>query len=423
MHYLIIGNSAAGIGAAEAIRKIDTESQLTILSEEAYHAYSRPLIAEYLSNSIDIDRMWYRQQDFYQKNNIKLLLNTRVERIDPDSKKVFTASGAELSFDKLLIATGGTPIIPPIEGKETNGVYTFVRWDEVKRLKENQPEIKKAVVIGGGLIGLKATEHMSKSGVDVTIVELAETLLGAVLDKNASNILKHHFENFGVTVFTENTVSKIHSNDGRASTVTLQDGTEVACDAVIIAIGVKPDMEILNNTSITRNKGIIVNEKLQTNYPDIYAAGDVAEAFDLLIEENRVLPIWPTAYRQGYIAGLNMAGHERIYCGGISMNSLEFFDLPIISAGFTTAEDESFNEEIILNEKNKVYKKIIIKDNKLAGFIYVNKIDRAGILTGLIQDKTDITSFKDEILKDSFGLIDLPEDVRERKFKAVSQGV
>jgi NAD(P)H-nitrite reductase large subunit len=420
MNYLIIGNSAAGIGAAEAIRRIDKVNPITILSEEPYEAYSRPLIAEYFSETIDLTKMWYRTSEYYKQYSIDLKINTCVKRVDAESQTVFLQDDTYIQYDKLLIATGGTPIIPPMEGLEAEGIFTFVRWDEVKKIKAYQQNIKNAVVIGAGLIGLKAAEHMTKAGIDVTIVELADTMLGMVLDKTASNLLQTQFEEHGVTVCTGNTVQKIHQQDGKVSGVTLQNGTNIDCDAVVIAIGVKPNIAVTENTGIETNKGIIVNEKMQTNYPNVYAAGDVAEGFDLLVGEKRVLPIWPVAYRQGFVAGTNMTGVEKNYEGGISMNSLEFFGLPIISAGYSSGTDDTCSEDCVLNEKKKLYKKIICKDNKLVGFIYLNKIDRAGILTGLIKEKVDICSFKEAILKDTFGLIDLPREIQNEKLQSVN---
>lgn len=415
MNYLIIGNSAAAIGAVEGIRKVDNDSPIIIISEETYLSYSRPLIAEYLSDTIDFNKMWYRDESFYIDNKVELKLNTSVVSINTDNKTVKTSNGNDISFDRLLIASGGTPFIPQIEGLNTEGVFTFVRWDEVKKIKQYKEKIKHAVVIGAGLIGLKATEHLTKAGVKVSLIELAPSILSLVIDTVASSILQEHFEAHGVTVYTSNTVERIHSSEGHVSGVTLKDGTELDCDAVVVAIGVVPNKNFLKDSHIETNRGIIVSETLQTNYNDIYAAGDVAEALDLLLEYKRVLPLWPVAYKQGYLAGLNMAGKHKLYDGEISMNSLEFFDLPIISAGHTKAPDDSFNEDSILNEKKKVYKKIIHKDNRLYGFIYLNNIDKAGILTGLIKEKTDISAFKHKILNDTFGLIDIPKEILEKK--------
>lgn len=417
MNYLIIGNSAAAIGAVEGIRKVDASGSITIVSEENYYAYSRPLIAEYLSDCIDETQIWYKKENYYTSNNINLVLNTRIVSVDTEKQVAICSENKEFYFDKLLLATGGTPFQPVIEGSETEGMYTFVRFDEVKKLKDDLASIKKAVVIGAGLIGLKAAEHLTKAGVNVTLVELADSVLSLVMDKTSSNILQKHLINNGVQIFTNNTVSKIHSTNSKVSSVTLKDNTHIECDAVVTAIGVIPNISCIKNSNIAINKGIIVNQYLQTNFENIYAAGDVAEGFDILLNENRVLPIWPVAYKQGFIAGINMAGKERKYDGGISMNSLEFFGLPIISAGYTNAPDDSYTEEVVYNEKKELYKKIITKSWQLCGFIFVKDIDRAGILTGLIKDKTDISQFKKDLLKDSFGLLNIPTEIIEQKLE------
>lgn len=418
MNYVIIGNSAAGIGAIEAIRKVDTSSPIVLLSEENCLAYSRPLIAEYISNSIDLDKMWYRTKSFYTQNNVDLRLNTKVVKVDPQNQTVTTENNQTINFDKLLIATGGTPFIPPIKGSDHKKVYTFVRWDEVKRIEADKDSIKDVVVLGGGLIGSKAAEHLSKIGMNVTMVELADTILNLIIDKTSATLVQKHFNEHGVKIINNNTIKEVVSSGDKVTEVILNDDTKIPCDAVIIAIGVVPNKSLIEGTDIKQNKGILVNEFLETNYPNIYAAGDVAEGYDLLLQDKRVLPIWPLAYKQGKIAGMNMAGVKKVYDGGISMNSLEFFHLPIISAGYTTMPDASYEEEYIINMKKKVYKKIILKNNKLEGFIFINNINRAGILTGLIKEQVDISDFKKEILKDSFGLIYLPIEIREKKIEA-----
>lgn len=415
MHYVIIGNSAAGIGAIESIRKVDSEGTITVISEENCIAYARPLIAEYLSDMVKEEDMWYRDEQFYADNKVELKTGTKVVSIDPKSKTVSTEDNQVITYDKLLIGSGGTPFVPYIEGADVEGIYTFVRWDEVKKLKNNIDNIKHALVIGGGLIGLKSAEHLVKAGIKVSLVELAPTVLSQVLDQTAATILQDHFKEQGVNISTENTVNKILSQNGKVTGATLKDGSQIECDAIVIAIGVIPNKGFIEGSGIESNRGILINEKCQTNYPDIFAAGDVAEANDLLLQQKRVLPIWPLAYQQGYNAGYNMAGTDRNYNGGISMNSLEFFHLPIISAGYAKLPDESYKEAFVLNERKKDYKKIITKDNVLYGFIYVNKVDRAGILTGLILDKTDLSEFKDVILNDDFGLIDIPEKIVENK--------
>ncbi|MGD9580440.1 MAG: NAD(P)/FAD-dependent oxidoreductase [Vampirovibrionia bacterium] len=424
MNYLIIGNSAAAIGAVEGIRKVDNDSSITIVSEESYYAYSRPLIAEYLSDCIEENKIWYKEKEYYDEKNVNLLLNTKIISIDTHNKKALDSDNNEYYFDKMLIATGGTPFIPTIEGLETEGIYTFVRWDEVKKLKDDLSNIKKAVVIGAGLIGMKATEHLTKCGVNVILVELADSILNLVLDKTGSNILHKHLEKNGVEIITNNTVVKINSEDNKVQSVILKDQTLIDCDAVVIAIGVKPNTSCINNTDIATNRGIIINNKLETNYNYIYAAGDVAEGYNILTDNNTLLPIWPVAYRQGFIAGINMTGKERQYDGSISMNSLEFFGLPIISAGYTTIPDDSYNENYDLNEKKNVYKKVITKDNQLCGFVFINDIDRAGILTGLIKDKTDISTFEKDLLNDSFGLLNIPKEIVDIKVeKALSVSI
>ncbi|QSZ28103.1 NAD(P)/FAD-dependent oxidoreductase [Aceticella autotrophica] len=414
MKIVIIGNSVAMVGAVEAIRKNDKNTEIIVISDEKYHVYSRPLISYYLGNTVSEEKMSYRDMDFYTKNNIKTYLSTKVVSIDENKNTVCFENGDSIEYDKLLIATGGKPFVPPMEGLNKKNIHTFTKLDDAKELKKSAKTGSKAVIIGGGLIGFKAAEGLHDLGVDVTIVELSDRILSTILDKESAAIISERLIKDGIKIITNTTADKILGNE-YITGVQLKNGEELQADNLIFAIGVVPNTEIVKNTSIKLNRGIIVDNKMKTNIDNIYAAGDVAEGYDMLIGGNRVVPIWPNAYLQGEIAGLNMIGIESVNKGTFPMNSIGYKDTYIITGGIINPQEEGYEILLKSDDTKKIYKKIIIKDNRLKGFILINDIDRAGIFTGLIRDSIDITPFKDCLLKDDFGYSYFPKSLRKSK--------
>lgn len=415
MNYVIIGNSASGIAAIESIREYDKSSKITVISDEPYFNYSRPLISYLLGKKVNLKAMPYRGKDFYKDNEVKLILNKKAVKLELKGKYVILSDRQKIYFDKVLISTGGIPIIPEIKGSNLSGVFTFIKMTDVEKIREyiKTGEIKKAVVIGAGLIGLKATEALIELGIKVTIVELADRILSATLDKKASSIVETALKKIGCKLATNNTVVEINGKNKKAKEVILKDKKRIPAELVIVAIGVSPNIELVKNTPIKTNKGILVDEHMQTNIKDIYAAGDCCEAKDLLMEINRPIAIWPVAIRQGKIAGFNIAGKKIEYRGGFAMNSVELCSISTISVGESCPEGEDYQVLEHFEQKKSIYKKIVLRDRKITGAIFVGDIERAGIYTGLIKDKVDTSSFKEHLLKDDFGLISLPEKYRK----------
>ena len=414
MRIVIIGNSVAMVGAVEAIRKYDTSSEIVVISDETYHVYSRPLISYYLGNLVSEDKMIYREKDFYRKNKVETVFGIKAISIDERKKEVYLEKGDSISFDKLLIATGGKPIIPPVEGLNKKNVHTFIKMDDAKKLKEAAKPGSKAVIVGGGLIGFKAAEGLHHLGVDVTIVELADRILSTILDAEGASLVSQSLQNDGIKIITGTTVDKI-IGDEYVKGVLLKNGQELEADNLIIAIGVVPNVDVVKNTSISINRGILVDNTMKTSVEDVYAAGDVAEGYDMLVESNRVVPIWPNAYMQGEIAGYNMIGINKSFKGIFPMNSIGYKNTNMITAGITNPQQEEFEIISKIDHNRKYYKKFVVKENRLVGFILINDIDRAGLFTGFIKNETDITPFKKYLLNDDFGFIYLPKKLRKAK--------
>ncbi len=414
--YAIIGNSAAGIGGVEGIRSVDADGTIAIISDEKYHAYSRPLISYYLGKRITSDTgMYYRPKDFYKKNEVDTFLGSQVTSIDKKDQKIALEDGTTIVYKKLLMATGGVPFVPTIEKLQGPDVYTFTTWDEAKKVAKAAGPGIKAVVIGGGLIGMKAAEGLIELGVTVTIVELADRVLSTILDVKGSKMFEAHLKGLGTKVITKDTVTSIKREAGNVSGVALKSGKDIACDMVIVAIGVVPNTALAKAASIKTERGLVVDEHLKTSAKNIYAAGDVVETVDVLRGIRRPQPIWPNAYTQGHAAGKNMAGSPYEYEGSFGMNSVEVCGLPTITVGMYDASGKGFEEITASGPGHDTYKKIILKDDRIIGAIFVGDIDRAGIVTGLIKDRVKVSEFKKFLLTDEFGYAIFPKEMRKER--------
>jgi NAD(P)H-nitrite reductase large subunit len=435
MRYVIIGNSAAAVGAIEAIRQHDAENPITVISDETHHVYSRPLVCHLLGELVDEGRMYYRPLDFYEQHQVEPMLGVRATAIDTQAKAVSLAGGGTVAYDRLLLAVGGKPFVPPVGGVDLDGVFTFTKWEDAQKIdryiKDN--DVQSALIVGGGLIGMKAVKALMARGLRLTVVELADRILSTSFDHTASKLAESILRRAGAEVITSTTVKEIVGKEGRIDHAVLQDGEKVDCDIVIFGIGVRPNLDLIlpepeKQTGIKVNRGILVDVHMQTSVEDVYAAGDCTETYDMTLETERPIAIWPHATRQGHVAGSNMAGMEKMYEGGFPMNSEDIAGVPTIAVGLTDPEGQvsvEHPEEYEIIEKYDraalTYKRLVLHHNRLVGAICVGDIDRAGIYTGLIRDQVDVTPFKEHLLSGSFGLISLPKEYR--KHMVVGEGI
>ena len=409
--YVIIGNGFAGINAIQSIRENDKDGEIVLISDEKN--YSRPLISYYLGKKIEGSALPFRTEQFFKDNNVMLQIGEKVTKVNTQKKEVVFHSENTESYDKLLLATGGAPFVPPINGKEGKGVFTFTTFNDAQNIERyiSENNVKNAVVLGGGLIGLKATEALMDLKINVTVVELADRVLSATFDKKASKIIENALNADGCQVYTEDTIDAIQLQDGQVNGVLLKSQQSIETKLVIIAIGVRPRTEILKDTGVVVERGIKINKFMQTSNPDIFSAGDCAQA------EFGVIAIIPIASRQGKIAGLNMSSQKKdwkIFVDGVAMNAVALGGIPTISVGITDPKEDVESYEIIEEYKltEHIYKKIIIKDDIIVGVIFIKDIKRAGIFTGLIKDQTKISKIKDKLLDDHFGYVSLPKNHR-----------
>ncbi len=418
--YVIIGACAAGTGAVEAIREIDTTGTITVISEEFYPQYSRPMISELVSGKSDMEKMKIRDASFWQKYSVLALTGRKATAIDCKEKTVQLDNGEKIGYQKLLLATGGKPFVPNMVGIEKDGVFTFTTISSAQQLitKINYSHAKKVVVIGGGLIGVSVSEALVKRGLDVTLVEYKNNILNLILDGISSKMVEAAIRKAGLNIATGVTVQKIVGTTKDSDVVggvILTDGEPMHCDVVIMAIGVTPRTELAISAGIKVNRGIVVDSYMQTSASDIYASGDVAEVHDFVTNENRQLPLWPLAYEQGKIAGYNMASKKIAYAGGTSMSALKYYGIPIISIGTANPQDPSAYEVLVkYDPEKKIYKKLVLKNNIIVGMTFVYAIERAGIIFHLMKNHVNVEKFKQNLLLDTFGLAALPSDLREK---------
>jgi NAD(P)H-nitrite reductase large subunit len=413
--YLIIGNSAGGIGAAEAIRQVDKEGALTIVSEEPYPVYSRPLISKYLAGERTFEGILFRPLDFYDQNSILFLPGKKVTRLELDGQTAWLEDNQDIAWEQLLLAVGGKPIFPKMKGSDKRGVFTFTNLDDAKAVDGFLDHARRAVVIGGGLIGISATEALVKRGVNVTVVEMKQRILNTILDQQASLMAEEVLTRAGVEIITGHTVVEVNGRES-VEEATLDNGDTMPCDLLLVAIGVLPRSELALDAKLETNRGIAVDRHMATNHPNVYACGDVAEAYDFVYGENRLSPIWPNAYIGGRIAGYNMAGMPTKYSGGTAMNSLNYFGIDITSAGMPTAPNDD-GYEVITKQERSTYRKVILKDNLIVGMILVENIEKSGIIFGLMRDRVNVESFKQSLLADNFGLAFFPRPLWQERLE------
>ncbi len=420
MRYVIIGNSVAGLSACEAIRANDKDSAITVISDEPFFAYSRPLLSDYITGHVKIedDRFHYRRAAFYDNLNIERMLGKKVRQVDTKNKKIILDNEA-VEYDRCLIATGGTPFVPPnLKNSDIEGVYSFTNLTYALELEQALKIAKKIVVVGAGLIGAKLAEKLSLNGFDVTIVELTNKVLGLALDVPASSIVTGQMIKAGVNVITGDSVSEIMGTK-KCEGVVLASGKKIECDIVVMAIGVKPNVTIAKASGIAINRGLAVSETMQTSVKDIFAAGDVVELYDKVFQMNHPIPIIPWASVCGRIAGENMSGGYKIFEGGFPVNSISIGNASFISMGYAeTPEDcqEYVNDKRI---DEGIYKKIVVKEGAIKGAIFMGEIERAGMVSAMIKDNIDVSSFAERIVEDGFWWHSLERTLREKLTRRV----
>lgn len=388
MKYVLIGNSAAAVACVEGIRQRDREGDITMVTNEPYHTYSRPLISYLLAEKTDRERMKYRPDDFYKKNRCELIAGVSADHLEPKRKTVVLSDGRELPYDRLLVAAGSSPAVPPIKGLEAvENMTTFLSLDDALRLEKMLTPFSRVLILGAGLIGLKCAEGIAGKAKSITVVDMADHILPSILDQEASAPVQRRLEEHGIEFVLSDAAQELQPD--RA---VLKSGRDIRFDILVMAVGVRPNVRLVQNAGGAVKRGIVTDSRGQTSIPDVYAAGDCTESRDITTGEEKVLALLPNAYLQGECAGINMAGGNQSYDKAIPMNSIGFFGLHLMTAG-------SCGGEVYLEKNGGNYKKLFVRENRLAGYILIGDVARAGIYTSLIREQTPLSALDFELIR------------------------
>ncbi|MFN4219123.1 MAG: NAD(P)/FAD-dependent oxidoreductase [Candidatus Bipolaricaulia bacterium] len=422
--YVIIGASAAGSSAAETLRRHDPKAQITVVSDEKI-TYSKPLLSYYLAGKLGEEQLFFRPPDFYERYGIEKI-HARAVGIRTEKSTVELSDGQKLAYDKLLLATGAAPRFPKVEGIQRDGVFGLRKLEDAQGILARLPKTRRAVVLGGGLVGLKAAAALKERGVAVTVLIDSPHALSQMLDESAARIFEGIFEQNGVAIRTKAKPVAVLGTQKEIEGVQIASGEVFPCDVIVVGKGVDPSLELLEGTSIRAEYGVLVDDYLRTSVENIYAAGDVAQARDVLRGEPWINALWPCAVEQGRIAALNMLGTETVYRGSMRMNSVQFFGVPVISAGLAVltpgplgGRPGEHDETLESQPAPGIYRKIFLKDDTLVGFVLVGDvpIEAAGVLRILMERRVNVASIKDELLElgpDLGRLLPLIVENRER---------
>ena len=390
MKHVIIGNGIAGVSAAEAIRLLDSTADITIIGDEAFPPYSRPMISHVLAGSQPHDKLPIRSENFYADLKITPLLGRRAVGIDVDGRQVLLADDTRIDFDRLLIAAGADPRPLKAEGLELKNIFYMRTQEHAKQQVAALDGARQAVVLGGGLVGFKAAYGLLKRGLAVTMLITSGYPLSMQVDETAGRMILDELVRHGLTVQVGVSVCAFEGNGSVRSAVT-DAGTRLPCDIVIIGKGVLPCRTFIPEEQIEVDLGVVVDEYLQTTAPGIYAAGDVAEMVDIARGCRWVNALWPEAAGQGRVAGLNMAGREVAYPGSLSRNVMRVFDLDVLTVGnVTPREDAGYRIVQTGGDALKYYRRLVLKDDLLVGAVMINRIEQGGVLRSLIENRIPI---------------------------------
>jgi nitrite reductase (NADH) large subunit len=396
LNVIIVGNGVAGVTAARIIKEKNPETRVSIYTDESHHYYPRPRLYEVLSGEAKPREVYMFSEEWYEKKGINVQLNKKALSIDTERKELLLEDRSRVNYDKLLLANGGHSFVPPIKGVEKTGVFTLRTIRDALSIKRFTEKTKKVIVIGGGLLGLEFASSLKKLGQQVEVVEMFPRLLPRQLDPDGATILKNRIASRGIDIVLGVKTVEILGRR-TVSGILLDSGETISGDLVLISAGMRSNTELALEAGIKVNRGVVVDGHLRTSADDVYAVGDVAEF------EGRVYGIIPAALEQASIAAANILGMEHnVYTGTIPSNTLKIVDVELTSMGLVNPEEPKYEEIKKADTKKGVYKKLVLDKGKIVGAILLG--DKKGVtsIKRLMTQETDITNYKNSILKDNF---------------------
>lgn len=411
MKIVIVGNGPAAVAAAEAIREFDVSSSLTLISRESSPFYSPCPLAEYVEQSVAREDLFLRDDDFYSRHAITTLLGHTAVSVDPASqivKALHNGHPVDVQYDRLLIASGAKAVLPPVPGlADMPGVFTLKTLDDADGIIGRLAGVRHAVVIGSGFIGLEAAQALNRRGVAVTVIETMGQVLPLMLDAEFASRVQNRLASFGVDALVNSPVQAVLGGASGVTSVMAGD-QEIECQLVVCATGVRADVAWLQSSGVATARGVIVNDRMETNFPDIYAAGDIIETSDWTGKSD-VVPTWPNAVSSGRIAGLNIVGQERHFQGLLGVNIVRIFDQPVSSFGVREGE------RILSAQTRDGFRRLVLDQGRIVGGQFIGDINGAGIYLELMRKRVDVSALEDVLLSPRFTLARLlPSPPRAR---------
>jgi nitrite reductase (NADH) large subunit len=400
--HVIIGNGIAGVNAAESIRSLDGDSSITMIAREKFPPYSRPMISLMLEGAIGPEKLPVRSERFYEEMGIEPILGEAVTAIDLENRLVVTDKGSRVGFDRLLIATGADPRPIKAEGSDLGNISYMRTEEHVRRMLAVLPTVNHALVLGGGLVGFKAAHALLHHGIKVTMLIKAGYPLSMQLDPTSGKMVLDEMVSRGLDVRVGIEAVGFEGN-GAVRQAHLSDGSRLSCEMVVVGKGVLPANSFVPREKMAVDLGIVVNENLQTSVSDVYAAGDVAEAFDVTHGKPWVNAIWPVAVEQGRIAGMNMAGRKVSYGGSMGRNVIRVFGVDVLTGGVVNPLDrDSYTIMEASDPRNKTYRRLVLKGDALVGLAMVGHIEQGGVILSMIQRRQPLAVAPETLLERSF---------------------
>lgn len=401
--YLIVGGSAAGISAAHSIRMHDRIGKITVLSEEADQPYFRPMIPFLVSGKKRAEDIFMHGRGPYTQKGITIKSGCRVVKVDPSKQVVTLMDKQELSYEKILFATGSRPYIPKELSKvKAEGLFALRTLSDARNMSRQVEKTEHAVMLGGGLLNLKAAFALLEKGVKVTLVVRSPEVLSQLMEPKDALLIRRALDRAGLEIKTGYSVKEVVEEKGSIKGVVLDNAKEISCQMVCIGKGVTPNVDFLEGSGIKIDNGIAADRFTACNLPNTFAAGDVAVTYDPVSSERIVTALWTNAVEMGRCAGKNMAGVKTAYSGTFGiLNATQVADEPFVSMGQVHTDKGGF--EVHFSSSDKYYRKIVFDKTggRLIGAVFVGDISNAGMYRYVIREKMDINSIKNHIINHS----------------------
>lgn len=390
--YVIVGGGPAGVSAATAIRTKDSDGSLVILDRDRDIPYYRTELDTYIAGTTPETELPLHPEPFYREQRIDLRLRTVVARLRPAERKVDLEDGSSVDYDALLLAPGSKPLRGSWPGADVPGVMTVRTWDDAREVIRRIGETSRpVVVVGGGVLGLILAEGIHQRGKRVTLLEREPTLWAPMLDEVASGLVRQGLEAAGVEVGLGEEVAEVSVDSGTVGGVRTSRGRRLETQLVVVAIGVRPDLGFLEGSGVRADRGILIDHEFRTNVPGVFAAGDAAQAYDSITGMFRVVTNWNNAMEQGRLAGLSMANAPTPYKGVMVSNSEGFFGIRVAVMGLTQTGAKAVKVLTGRNEEKGLYRKLVLRQDKLVGALLVGNVSGEGMMKKLILEGRPLT--------------------------------